>query len=133
MEVSVDETVMRAREPLPRCPSCGGPTRPNILMFDDSGWDDGRTRAQQARLRTWLTTARAGRMVVIECGAGSAIPTVRYFCEEQAASPRSMLIRINPHEPAVPRGHLGLPMGALDALRAMDHRLQTGAWSANSA
>jgi NAD-dependent SIR2 family protein deacetylase len=127
MEVSVDEATMQAREPLPRCPSCGGPTRPNILMFDDSGWDDGRTRVQQTRLRTWLAKARAGRMVVIECGAGSAIPTVRYFCEEQAASSRSMLIRINPREPAVPTGHLGLPIGALEALRAMNRRLQAGA------
>lgn len=121
--VSVDETSMRAREPLPACPACGGLARPNILMFGDREWDDSRTRAQEARLTAWRETTFASRMVIIECGAGTAIPTVRYYCEQRAASPLATLIRINPREPVVPPRHLGLAAGALEALRAIDRLL----------
>lgn len=33
------------------------------------------------------------------------------------------LIRINPREPSVPRGYLGLPMGALEGLLAINEHL----------
>jgi NAD-dependent SIR2 family protein deacetylase len=33
------------------------------------------------------------------------------------------LIRINPREPDVPTGHVSIPLGALAALRAIEHRL----------
>jgi len=123
VRVSVDETTMRAREPLPSCPSCGALARPNILMFGDWGWDDTRTRSQHARLNAWLAAAWECRMVIIECGAGNAIPTVRHFCEECTASPLATLIRINPREPAAPQGHIGLAAGAQEALRAIDRQL----------
>src|SRR5438270_3266667 len=35
--VGVEEATLRAREPLPTCPSCGALARPNILMFGDWG------------------------------------------------------------------------------------------------
>jgi NAD-dependent SIR2 family protein deacetylase len=124
--VCVDEASMRAGEPLPSCPSCGAPARPNILMFDDWGWDDTRTRVQQDRLRDWLEMTRTCRMVIVECGAGSAIPTVRSFCENAARSPLTTLIRINPREPLVPPRHVGLPVGALEGLQAIDHCLLQG-------
>jgi NAD-dependent SIR2 family protein deacetylase len=123
--ISVDEETMRAREPLPLCPSCGALARPNILMFNDWQWDDTRTRAQQGRLTAWHETTLASRMVIVECGAGTAIATVRYFCEQRATSPLATLIRINPREPHVPSRHLGLAIGALEGLQAID-RLLTG-------
>jgi NAD-dependent SIR2 family protein deacetylase len=121
--VSVDQATMRAREPLPTCPSCGALARPNVLMFGDGGWDDSRTRAQQTRLSDWLAGTGASRMAIIECGAGSAVPTVRSFCEERAAAPSATLVRINPHEPDVPSRHVSLPMRALEALRAINQLL----------
>ena len=124
--ISVDEATMRAREPLPKCSSCGALARPNILMFGDWEWDDARTRVQWTRLSDWLATSCASRKVIIECGAGTAVPTVRYFCEEQAASPLATLIRINPREPLVPPPHLSLPIGALEGLRALNRSLTQG-------
>jgi NAD-dependent SIR2 family protein deacetylase len=121
--VSVDEATMRAREPLPSCPTCGALARPNILMFGDWEWDESRTRAQQARLHAWQAAIRASRIVIMECGAGSAISTVRSFCEACAASPLATLIRINPREPLVPPRHFGFPFGALEGLRAIDRWL----------
>lgn len=124
--VGVDATTMRAQEPLPSCPLCGALARPNILMFDDWGWDDARTRAQQARFSDWLESTRACRLVIIECGAGTAIPTVRTFCANRARLPLTTLIRVNPREPSVPAPHLGLPMGALEALWAIEQLLRPG-------
>jgi hypothetical protein len=120
--VEVDETTMRAREPLPACPGCGGLARPNILMFGDWGWDGARTASQQGRLRAWLDGVGGARLAVVECGAGPAIPTVRNFCERLSAR-GATLIRINPREPMVPPGHVGLTLGALEGLRAIDARL----------
>jgi len=124
--VWVDEATMRAREPLPCCPSCRSLARPNILMFDDWGWDDAHMRAQQARLHDWLETTRTCRMIIVECGAGTAIPTVRSFCETMARLPLTTLIRMNPREPFVPPRHLGLPVGALEGLRAINRCLLQG-------
>jgi NAD-dependent SIR2 family protein deacetylase len=123
VKVWVDEATMRAREPLPTCPSCAALARPNILMFEDWEWDDTRMRSQQARLNDWLEATRGCRLVIIECGAGTAIPTVRLFCENRASSPPAILIRLNPREPHVPAGHLGLSVGALEGLRAIDRGL----------
>jgi hypothetical protein len=93
-------------------------------MFGDYGWDDRRTSAQLARLNGWLQQVRRARMVIIECGAGTAIPTVRQTCEELAGSHHATLVRINLREPAVPEGHVGMAVGALAGLRAIDERLR---------
>jgi hypothetical protein len=121
--VLIDEATMRAQEPLPTCPHCGAWTRPNILMFNDWEWDSSETAKQEARLYAWLREVASAPLVVIECGAGTAIPTVRRFCEEVADHPQRKLVRINLREPEVPEGHIGLATGALAGLRAIDERL----------
>jgi NAD-dependent SIR2 family protein deacetylase len=123
-QVVVDESTMRARRPLPACPACGGLARPNILMFGDEDWDDSRSYEQEARLNAWLRRLNGARLVIVECGAGTGIPTVRHFCERLADTHDATLIRINVREPHVPEGHIGLAMGALEALRAIDARLR---------
>ena len=117
--IAVDEATMRARPPLPACPGCGALARPNVLMFGDGDWDEARTVNQQGRLRAWLEGLGGARLVVVECGAGTAIPTVRHFCERVAASRDATLIRINVREPAVPRRQIGLALPAREALRAI--------------
>lgn len=127
-EVKVDPATARAADPLPRCPECGGLARPNILMFGDDGWDERRSFEQEQRLGRWLRSLGQARLVVIECGAGTAIPTVRHFCEAMASRYRGRLVRINVREPQVPegRGHVGLALGALAALREIDRLLGAG-------
>lgn len=92
---------------LPTCPDCGGLARPNILMFGDFAWQSHRTDKQETRLHKFLTTHQ--NPVVIEIGAGTAIPTVRRFGDGFA--PR--LIRINLREPATPQGGIGLGMAGI--------------------
>jgi NAD-dependent SIR2 family protein deacetylase len=114
--IAIDDD-FRAAPPLPSCPQCGSLARPAILMFGDGGWDSSRTEAQEQRLAAWLSGVE-GKLVVIECGAGSAVPTVRRFSERLAR--HGTLVRINVREPEVPSGHVGLSMGALAALTALD-------------
>jgi NAD-dependent SIR2 family protein deacetylase len=115
-QVAIHEETMRAIEPLPRCPSCGELARPNVLMFNDWEWEDDRTMAQMQRLEDWLGSLR-GRLVIVECGAGRAVPTVRSFSERIAISAGALLVRINLREPEAPDGHLGLSVGARECLQ----------------
>jgi NAD-dependent SIR2 family protein deacetylase len=115
----VDEARCVLTSPLPRCPKCGGVARPNILMFDDWSWLDIRTKRQRMRFEAWLLSAE--RKVVIELGAGRAIPTVRIAGERHG--PR--VIRINPDDYAInPAKGLGLQGPALAVLNELDARLK---------
>jgi NAD-dependent SIR2 family protein deacetylase len=114
--VEVDENTIRARPPLPKCVQCGGLARPNILMFGDGGWISHRSDAQQRRYRDWLEQLADKRLTVIELGAGTGVPTVRWECESRGGS----LIRVNPRDTAAPPGSVVLPVGALQAIRAVD-------------
>ena len=107
---------------LPRCPDCAGLARPNILMFNDGEWLAQRTARQSARQWAWL--AKVNRPLVIEIGAGSAIPSVRHFSHAVVRECGGRLIRINPTEFAVPTGRdVGLPCTGLEALTALDRLL----------
>lgn len=121
VHLDVDPETFRAREPLPRCPRCGALARPNILMFGDGGWDHGRTTAQEGRLEAWLAGAQGEKLVLVESGAGTAVPSVRHFGEQLLRNfPGLLLVRLNLREPEVPAGHVGVAQGALAALRAID-------------
>jgi NAD-dependent SIR2 family protein deacetylase len=122
--VDLDEESMRARPPYPACPECGALARPNVLMFGDWQWDPTRTAAQESRLEAWLRDVDSGRLVIVECGAGTAVPTVRHFSENVAAA-GARLIRINVREPHAPPGQVELAMGAREALREIEQLVST--------
>jgi NAD-dependent SIR2 family protein deacetylase len=123
--IEVDPATMRACPPLPACPLCGRLARPNVLMFDDAHWLSDRADAQWQRLEHWLWKRAGERLVIVECGAGGAIPTVRRTCEQAAEQWRARLIRINPTESTVPTGQISLPMTALAALEAITAKLKS--------
>jgi NAD-dependent SIR2 family protein deacetylase len=118
--IPVDPLSFRAIEPLPSCAECGALARPNILMFGDWDWDPARMTQQEEALEVWLETIDSSRIVVIELGAGLAVATVRRFCEGIVNTLGATLIRINLRAPEVPQGQIGLAIGALEALRAID-------------
>lgn len=118
-----EETGLLSNAP-PRCPRCGGLARPNVLMFGDWGWVGDRSAAQARRLEQWLATVE--RPVVVELGAGTAIPSVRHFSEQVLRRRGGALVRINPREcvvPATTGGRaVGLACGGLEGLREIEHR-----------
>lgn len=117
----VDEATCRLLNPPPRCPACDALARPALLMFGDWAWSDARSSRQRRRLEAWLRQAR--RLLVIEIGAGLAIPSVRRFSETMVLQQGARLIRINPREPQVAgRLDVGLPLPALQALQALHER-----------
>jgi len=114
-DVDADACLLR-NEP-PRCPDCGGLARPNILMFSDWNWIEQRSAMQAARLSAWLENVR--RPLVIELGAGTAIPSVRHF-SQGVVQRGGRLVRINPREHQVATASdVGLAAGALEGLRAI--------------
>lgn len=118
-EIPVDFGTMRAQH-IPSCIRCGGVARPNILMFGDFSWLPGRTRRQEREFDEFLTDHAGERVVVIELGAGTAIPTIRHMGERLAGRDKAVLIRINPREAQVPDGQISIAAGALEGLRKVD-------------
>ena len=126
VEIQVDRETLRASGALPI--RDGQVIRPNILMFGDWNWLEGRTEQQTERFQDWLVQQQEEKesplegVVVIEMGAGTAIPTVRSqgeFLQRSGAT----LIRINPREAHGPRGTISIPLGAKEGLERIDKLL----------
>jgi len=122
-EVPVDTPTMRATR-FPRCPSCGQVARPNILMFGDWDWISARSDEQAVRFDDFLSAREGAPAVILELGAGTAIPTIRSLGERLSRRPCSQLIRINPHEP----GTVGIAIatGAFQGLQGIETALAGG-------
>lgn len=112
----VNEMTSELMSPMPRCPRCGALARPNILMFGDWGWVDVPYEKQRERLMAWISSVP--KLVVVELGAGKALPTVRRFGEQNAAQ---RLIRINLRASNTsPQCGIGLEGSAAATLRLLD-------------
>jgi hypothetical protein len=93
-----------------------------VLMFGDAQWQDEREQGQAARQLDWLSRAR--RPVVIEIGAGTQVPSVRWFTHSLVQRCGARLVRINLREAeVVPEPGVGLPLSAAAALKAIDEAL----------
>lgn len=104
----IDEMECRILSDMPTCAHCRQLARPNILMFNDWNWLANRKHEQQLRYRRWRSLV--AQPVVIEIGAGTAIPSVRAFGEEQNCP----VVRINPREADVENtADISLPVGGL--------------------
>lgn len=119
---SIDEEHCLLTSAPPTCPSCGEIARPNIYMFGDWHWIEHRTKLQLARFYEWRYTVK--NPLIIEMGAGKAIPTVREFGEELGKLFKIPMIRINPVDAKVYQGRdIALEMGALDGISAITMQL----------
>ncbi|CAH1797844.1 unnamed protein product [Owenia fusiformis] len=131
-DIDVEESTLRAPSPLPLGPP-SNPThlaRPNIKMFHDVTWIDTRTSAQEVKFKAFEEKLIDGgtTFIVIEIGSGLAVPRVRERGEAiiKRSEGKGTLIRINPAESTVPHGqHIGLPLGALEAITSIDKILKS--------
>lgn len=121
--IPVNQENMRA-EHIPRCPQCGAVARPNILMFGDYFWNDGRTAQQERNFKSFLKLHSQNPLVVIETGAGTAVPTIRRLSEHLGSYCQAMVFRINPREPYIAPPHFSLACNALEGLRLIDAFIQ---------
>lgn len=113
---------------LPRCPTTGELARPNVIMFGDLKWCPTRIKEQEAAFHKWWNSLpKETRLVVVEVGAGKAIPTIRYIAQEVTKDfPQATLIRINLDDSNVPDDLNAVSiggMGARDALSKLDAML----------
>ncbi len=122
-EFSIDETTMRAAN-APECPHCKRVARPNILMFGDYSWLHQRTSAQEDNFDRFLQENGNAKFVVIEMGAGSAIPTIRHLSERLGQRAAATVIRVNPRESHIGAPHLPFPCGTVAALDGIDKLLK---------
>jgi NAD-dependent SIR2 family protein deacetylase len=92
----------------PTC-ECGGQVRPNILMFGDNGWLGNRKKSRAyyhwRRAVEGLCEKKNWRLVIVELGCGTNVPTVRNNSETLLKDmPNSRLIRVNPDFPLTSSG-----------------------------
>ncbi len=121
--IPVDFETMRAQH-VPRCLHCGGAARPNILMFGDYSWISDRTHRQEERFDAFLDDLGAAPAVVVEIGAGSAIPTIRYLSERLGQRAATRVIRVNPREPKIDPPHISLACDGLEGLQGIAAALE---------
>lgn len=121
MEISVDMDVFKALAPLPLCPTCSCVARPNILMFGDWDWQSKRSDKQMKRFGRWKIDIvnEKKKVVVIEIGAGTAIPSIRRMSESAAKQFHTPLIRINPREYQGLYDTIKLPFGGQEGIKAI--------------
>ena len=122
-KIEIDMDFLEAQT-LPKCKHCEKLARPNILMFEDWNFIGNRTDSQSKRFRLWKKENKDKKKVVIEIGAGSAIPTIRSYGDRASRSTKTILIRINPREPEINvRGSIGLRLSGLEGIKKILYSL----------
>jgi NAD-dependent SIR2 family protein deacetylase len=118
--VDVDVESFQAKN-LPQCPTCGALARPNILMFGDWEWDGTRSNDQEENYHQWLSHTYEKKLVIIEVGAGLAVPSVRMEGEHIVHTyPNAQLIRINPRDDQIGSDEgVSIALGGLEGIESI--------------
>ncbi|WP_372368839.1 NAD-dependent deacetylase [Candidatus Uabimicrobium sp. HlEnr_7] len=120
----IDFKTMRSKQ-IPKCIHCKKVSRPNILMFGDWEWISDRSDKQQHRLDDFEQYQSRKNTVVLEIGAGTAIPSIRHDSERRGNRDTNVtVIRINPREPQISTPHIAINCGALEALSGIEAALK---------
>jgi hypothetical protein len=75
------------------------------------------------RFDSFCAQHHGAALAVVEMGAGTAIPTIRYTSEQLGRAAQARVIRINPREAQIGGGHISLPCGALAGLAGIEQAL----------
>jgi hypothetical protein len=94
-------------------------------MFGDFSWLSRRTRHQERNFDEFMTDNRGKRLVVVEMGAGTAIPTIRFQSESLGRQAHATVIRINPREAQIGSPHLSLSVNALAGLQGISNAIDS--------
>jgi len=117
--IEIDMDTLEAKT-LPKCKNCNNISRPNILMFGDWYFIGDRANKQNKKFKKWQLENADKKTVIIEIGAGTAIPTIRNFGDRKSLEENITLIRINPREAEVKNGkNISLPFGGLEGIEKL--------------
>jgi NAD-dependent SIR2 family protein deacetylase len=124
VEIDLDPTGSRAVSQLPKCTHCGALARPNLWFCKDANYiPSSQGTETNSRYTQWLESCAGKRVVVIECGGGLAIPSVRVESEDIAEQLGAVLVRLNPSDFGVPAAQeggspraIGIPLGSAAGL-----------------
>jgi len=95
-------------------------------MFGDFGFCSKRRKEQRERYEDFKFKMSENKVVLIEIGAGSAVPTVRDETEMVARRLNAPIIRINPVDCDVPDHdkHIAIKMNGDEALKKIDEMIE---------
>jgi NAD-dependent SIR2 family protein deacetylase len=90
LKLNVDPKTDCVNGRLPHCPYCKKLARPNVLMFGDLEFSDIRLNEQTSHYQTFKSNIikTKVKLLVIELGAGTAVPTVRHESAVTFIDPR---------------------------------------------
>lgn len=125
LKIEIDEQKFEALGELPSCHNCNSIARPNILMFGDYSWISTRSEDQSTNFHNWIDKQKNinSKIVVIELGAGVAVPSIRFLSKRIVKNYNAKLIRINPRDTKVPNGQISIPLGAMQSLSEIEKEL----------
>ncbi|WP_348652992.1 Sir2 family NAD-dependent protein deacetylase [uncultured Sulfurimonas sp.] len=117
-DIEIDMDKLEAKT-LPQCGNCKELSRPNILMFGDWSFIGKRTDNQAREFHNWTMKNKGKKIVIIEIGAGSAVPTIRSFGDRFSRMEEgATLIRINPREYDVTgEKNISIEAGGLEGIK----------------
>ena len=114
----VDPNTLEFTSEMPKC-DCGSLARPNIMMFGDYGYNSEISSKQEDKFNDFMHKHDKGnKIVIIEIGAGTAIPSIRHmgeFISEKVDG--ATLVRINPREAFGPEGTISVEKGGVEGLK----------------
>jgi NAD-dependent SIR2 family protein deacetylase len=117
----------------PTCIYCGKLARPAILMFGDGCWIDPQERKKLDHPQHYHIEVKKLKLVVIEIGAGTNVPTIRWSTETyRRSSPRDdvTIFRVNPFESHFPsrfandKNCVSINLGGLQTLKQIDELMK---------
>lgn len=111
---------LESLEDAPHCPHCGSVSRPVVMMFEDAWFVGTHALAQSKNYLKWADGKK--KIVGIEIGAGTAVPSIRMFGEQQTKA----LVRINPNDYDIYRRYdISIPEGAVKGIDIVLGMLQS--------
>lgn len=117
-----DMKVVNLEATIPKCPSCGSLSRPNISHCTDLPEDIclEKKGLQEKRFRSWVEENKGKRLLVIEVGCGISEHSLRdeseLICERLWENSFAKIVRIDPGNCDVAKGHIGIQLKAMEAL-----------------
>jgi NAD-dependent SIR2 family protein deacetylase len=119
-EIKINEQSKEA-DTFPICRDCGKPARPNVMMFGDRHWNPifSKNQGVENNYRLKDLENKGYKFVIVEIGAGLAVPTVRREGEKLAQKYKTTLIRINPNDTFIEDKHISIALNAKEAIQAI--------------